>query len=405
MSRLPSQREFVAMMALLFAMIALSIDSMLPALPAIAADLTPLDVNAAQLVVSSFFFGMGFGTFIAGPMSDAFGRKRVIAAFAVIYVAAAILCAVAPSLQMLLLARVIQGIGAAAPRVVGMAMVRDMYKGREMERIVSFVMTIFMVAPALAPLMGQGILLFGSWRAIFMALVVLGVLVNAWVLWRQPETLVAAKRRPLHLGVLWQAAKELARHRIALIATLCQTLTSGCLLATITSQQGIFEETFPRAGTFPLWFGFIAICASGGSFLNSRVVVRLGMRAVIRAAYTVQVGLTLLILGLDASGAMPAVLVFPAHILWSIGVFATMGLTMGNLNALAMEDLGHIAGFAASMITATSTVLSVLIAVPVGLAFNGTQIPLMVGVAVFSALALALILTVKKPPAGIFVQV
>ncbi len=396
-----SQHEFVAMVAMLFATIALSIDSMLPALPAIAAELTPLDVNAAQLVVSSFFFGMGFGTLIAGPVSDAIGRKPVIAGCAVIYVVAAIACALAPSLELLLLARVVQGIGAAAPRVVGMAMVRDQYKGREMARIVSFVMMIFMVAPAVAPLMGQGILLFGNWRTIFAALVAFGLAVNLWVLWRQPETSALQTRRPLQFGLLWQAAKELSRHRLSLISTLCQSFTSGCLLATISSQQGIFEQRFDRAATFPLWFGFIALCASGGSFLNSRVVVRVGMRAVISSAYMVQVGLTLLILALDVSGAMPAALVFPAHILWSICIFATMGLTMGNLNAMAMEELGHIAGFAASMMTAVSTVFSVLLAVPIGLAFNGTQIPLMVGVAVFSALALGLILTVRKPPAGV----
>lgn len=403
MAKPVSQGEFVAMMAMLFATIALSIDSMLPALPAIAADLTPLDLNAAQLVVSAFFFGMGVGTLIAGPVSDAIGRKRVIAACALIYVLAAIACSLAPSLQTLLVARVIQGIGAAAPRVVGMAMVRDLYKGREMARLVSFVMTIFMVVPALAPLMGQGILLFGTWRTIFSVLVVFGVLVNAWVLWRQPETLAVASRRPLQVGLLWQATKELSRHRIVLISTLCQSVTSGCLLATISSQQGIFDETFHRAASFPLWFGFIAICASCGSFLNSRVVVRLGMRAVITGAYITQVGLTLVILALVWSGAMPAVLVFPAHILWSISIFATMGLTMGNLNALAMEELGHIAGFAASVMTAAATVFSVLLAVPVGLAFNGTQIPLMVGVAVFSMVALGLILTVRKPPAGVFV--
>ena len=398
----PSQREFVAMMAMLFATIALSIDAMLPALPAIAAELTPANVNAAQLVVTSFFFGMGFGTLIAGPVSDAIGRKRVIAGCAVIYVAAAILCAMAPSLPLLLLARVMQGIGAAAPRVVGTAMVRDLHKGREMARIVSFVMTVFMVVPAVAPLLGQTILLFGNWRTIFGALVLFGLVINTWVLWRQPETLAVTARRPLQFGLLWQAAKELSRHRIALISTLCQSFTSACLLATISSQQGIFDQTFHRAASFPLWFGFIAICASVGSFLNARVVVRLGMRAVIARSYLAQVAVTLLILGLDISGVMPAALVFPAHILWSISVFATMGLTMGNLNAMAMEDLGHIAGFATSMMTAAATVLAVALAVPVGLAFNGTQIPLMLGVGLFSSLALALILTVRKPPAGVF---
>lgn len=391
-----SQRTFVAMMAMLFATIALSIDAMLPALPDIAAELSPTDSNKVLLIISSFFLGMGLGTFVAGPVSDAYGRKPVIFVCAAIYAAATVLCYFAPSLEMLLLARVLQGIGAAAPRVVGMAMVRDLYKGRDMARIVSFVMMIFMIVPALAPLLGQGILLFGDWRTIFAALLIFVVIANSWVLLGQPETLPIETRRPFRPGLLWQSAVEMSRHRIALISTLCQGLGSACLLATVSSQQGIFAQTFDRADSFPLWFGIIALCAASGSLLNSRVVMRLGMRRVIVATYAAQVGFTVLILALDWSGLMPAALVFPAHVLWSITVFAMMGLTQGNLAALAMEDLGHIAGFAASMMTALSTVMAALLAVPVGLAFDGTQIPLMVAVSVFSALALALVSTVRR---------
>jgi DHA1 family bicyclomycin/chloramphenicol resistance-like MFS transporter len=392
----PSQRTFVAMMAMLFATIALSIDAMLPALPAIAAELTPDDTNRALLIVSSFFLGMGLGTFVAGPVSDAYGRKPVIFVCATIYAFGTLLCFFAPSLELLLVARVIQGLGAAAPRVVGMAMVRDLYKGRDMARIVSLVMMIFMIVPALAPLLGQGILLFGNWRTIFAALLVFVVMANAWVLLAQPETLAPEARRPFRLAPLWQSAVEMSRHRIALISTLCQGLGSAALLSTVSSQQGIFADRFGLVDTFPLWFGFIALCAASGSLLNSRVVMRLGMRRVIVATYAAQVAFTLLILALDWTGLMPAALVFPAHILWSISVFAMMGLTQGNLSALAMEDLGHIAGFAASMMTALSTVMASLLAVPVGLAFDGTQIPLMVAVALFSSLALALIGLMRK---------
>ena len=392
----PSQRIFVAMMAMLFATIALSIDAMLPALPAIAAELTPEDTNRALLIVSSFFLGMGLGTFVAGPVSDAWGRKPVIFACAAIYAFGTLLCYFAPSLELLLIARVIQGLGAAAPRVVGMAMVRDLYKGRDMARIVSLVMMIFMIVPALAPLLGQGVLLFGTWRTIFAALLFFVVIANAWVLLGQPETLAPEARRPFRVGLLWQSAVEMSRHRLAIISTLCQGFGSACLLSTVSSQQAIFADRFGLVDTFPLWFGLIALCAASGSLLNSRVVMRLGMRRVIVATYTGQVALTLLILALDASGLMPEALVFPAHVLWSITVFAMMGLTQGNLSALAMEDLGHIAGFAASMMTALSTVMAALLAVPVGLAFNGTQIPLMVAVALFSSLALALVSTVRR---------
>ena len=392
-----SQREFVAMMAMLFATTALSIDAMLPALPAIAAELTPGNVNNAQLVVSLFFAGLGCGTLIAGPVSDAVGRKITLLVCAGIYLVGAVLCTLAQSLEMLLFARFLQGVGACGPRAVGMAMIRDMYRGSDMAKIVSFVMMIFAVVPAAAPLMGQAVLQFGSWRLIFVAFFVFACLVQTWVTLRQPETLPPENRRRLQVSLLLQASRELLHHRTALISIACQALTSACLLATLSSQQGIFEQRFDRAETFPLWFAFIALCSISGSFTNSRTVVRFGMRRVLVATYVAQVSVTLFILALNLSGLLPELLVFPAHILWSIVIFAVMGLSMGNLNALAMEDLGHIAGFAASMMTAISTVASVALAVPVGLAFNGTQIPLMVGVSVFSVLSLILINQVRKP--------
>jgi MFS transporter, DHA1 family, multidrug resistance protein len=393
-----SQTEFVAMMAMLFATIALSIDAMLPALPDIAAELSPGDANQAQLVVTSFFLGMGFGTLFAGPISDAFGRKPVILFCAAIYLIGAGLCYLAPSLETLLFARVLQGLGAAAPRVVGMAMVRDLYRGRDMARIVSLVMMIFMVVPALAPLLGQAILLVGDWRTIFGAIAVIAFLANVWVLLRQPETLPPGPaRRPMRLATLWHSGKEIARHRIAVISTLCQSLGTACLLATLSSQQGIFDATFGRGPTFALWFGFIALCAASGSLLNSRIVMRLGMQRVIVGSYLAQVIFTLGLLGAVVTGLMPPGPAFALHVLWSIGVIAMMGLTQGNLTALAMEDLGHVAGLASSMMTAVSTVLAVILAVPVGLAFDGTQVPLMLGVGLFSALGLVLMRFGPRP--------
>ena len=391
------QREFVVMMAMLFASIALSIDAMLPALPAIAAEMSPGAENRVQLVIGLFFAGMGFGTLVAGPVSDAIGRKLTLLICAATFLVGAALCAVSPSLNWLLAARFLQGLGASGPRSVGMAMVRDLHKGRDMARIVSLVMMIFALVPAVAPLMGQAILLIGNWRLIFVAFIVFATFANLWVALRQPETLAPAARRRLSPGLLLAAARELVSHRLALISVLCQSLSLACLVATLSSQQGIFEQHFGRAASFPAWFAVIALCSILGSFVNSRMVVRIGMRGMVIWTYGGQLALTAVVLGLTVLGLMPEALAFPAHILWSIGIFAMMGLTMGNLNAMAMEDLGHIAGFAASVITATSTVLSVLIAVPVGLAFNGTAVPLMTGVALFAALAVALMTQAHKP--------
>ncbi|MDO8328178.1 MAG: multidrug effflux MFS transporter [Cypionkella sp.] len=391
-----SQGEFVALTAALFAMVAISIDAMLPALPEIAATMSPDAPNRAQLVITSFVFGMGLGTLFVGPLADAFGRKPVIYAGTALYAMTALACYFANSLDTLLVARVLQGISVAAARVVSMAIMRDLFKGREMAKIMSFVMMVFIMVPAIAPLMGQAIIALASWHAIFLVYILFAAVIILWFGLRQPETLSKADRRPLDFGILLAATKELFTHRIVVISILAQTLTMAALFATLSSMQGIFEQRFDRAASFPLWFAFIALGSASGSIINSRVVMRLGMRPVITAAYTSVLALTLVLLVLIASSAMPEMLAFPAHILWSIALFSMMSLTMGNLNALAMEPVGHIAGLAASVMTSVATVASVVLAVPVGLAFNGTAMPLMAGVAVFVACALALMRLVRR---------
>ena len=391
-----SQREFVALNAMLFAVVAIAIDSMLPALPEIAATLSPQDPNLAQLVVTSFIFGMGTGTLIAGPLSDSFGRKPVMLACAGLYILGAAACFLAPSLETLLAARVVMGLGAAGPRAVGSALIRDLYKGRDMARIMSFVMMVFTLVPAVAPLMGQGVILLAGWRALFLVVMVFSLVVHTWFVLRQVETLPPAARRALSLGQIAAAGRELLTHRIALISTVCQALTAGALFANLSSMQGIFEQYFDRAASFPLWFTVIAICAMSGSVINARFVMRLGMRRMVRTAYLVQMILTVVTLAAFSLGLVSGIAAFALFMVWTIASFATMGLTMGNLNALAMENLGHIAGFASSLIASISTVASTLLAIPVGQAFDGTPLPLMTGALIFSGLAFFLSGLIRK---------
>ena len=386
----PSQTEFVALVAMLFATIAISIDAMLPALPEIATTLSPDAPNAAQLVVTSFVLGMGVGTLFTGPLSDAFGRKRVILNGSGLYALCALACYFAPSLEILLAARLLQGIAAAAPRTVAIAMVRDLHSGREMARIMSFAMMIFTIVPAIAPLMGQGIIALGGWHSIFLAYILFSGLTMLWLGLRQPETLAPEKRRPLHLGDLWSGTRELFTHRIILVSILLQALTLAALFGTLSSLQGIFEQQFDRAGSFPLWFALIAITSMAGSLLNTRFVMTLGMRRIVRRTYVGMLGLTLLALVTLGSGVLQGGPGFAMQILWCIGLFSMMGLTMGNLNALAMEPVGHIAGLAASVISSAATIGSVVLAIPVGLAFNGSSTPLLVGVTLLIGLALLL---------------
>lgn len=384
-----SQAEFIALMAMLFATIAFSIDAMLPALPEIAAELTPDAVNRAQLIVTSFVFGMGVGTLFAGPLSDAFGRKPVIMVGVTLYCIGAALAWVAQSLELALAARVIQGLGGAGPRVVAVAMVRDLYKGRAMAQIMSLVFLIFSLIPAVAPSLGAVIINLAGWRAIFGAFILFALIAAFWMMVRQAETLPVANRRALSVASLKSGAAEVLGNRVVRLTIAAQTLCLACLFATLSSTQPVFDQTFDRGASFHLWFALMALLAATASAINARLVVRVGMRRMVRTILTVQIVVSGLYLGMSAVG-WPGGTQFYAYFFWITGVFFMAGMTLGNLNAIAMEPMGHLAGMAASVVGAIATVGSVLLAIPIGLMFDGTPVPGVIGVLVLASLALAI---------------
>ena len=384
--RLPMP-EFVAMLATLFATIAFSIDAMLPALPQIAAELVPNDVNRAQLILTSFVLGMGVGTLFAGPISDATGRKIAITGGFALYIIGAVLAWRAQSIEMLLLARFLQGLGAAGPRIVSLALIRDLYQGREMARVTSFVMMIFILIPAVAPSIGAVVIAFTGWRGIFGAFIVFGLIGVLWLNLRQAETLPPERRRPLTVISLAAAAREVLADREVRVYTVVMTLGFGQMFAVLSSSQQLFSQTYGRGESFPLWFAGMALLAGTGSILNARFVVRLGMRRIAVMAYMMQTWISAAMLLLALTGALPAWAEFPAFFFWVTSVFFMAGVTFGNLNALALQRMGHIAGMAASIVAAVSTILAVVIAAPLGLMFDGTAMPLIVGVLVCSAIA------------------
>lgn len=391
-----SRAEFIAMMAMIFATIAMSIDSMLPALPEIAASMTPDDPNRAQLVVGTFFIGMGIGTIFGGPLSDAFGRKPIMILGCVIYAIAAVVCYFAESFELFLLARVVQGIGAAGPRTVSMAMVRDLYRGRDMAQIMSITMMIFMIFPAIAPLMGQFVMIFAGWHAIFLVLVVVSLIASLWLGLRQPETLPRESRKPISVSTLMQAGRDLFSRRLIWLAIIIQGLTMATMMASISSVQSVFEQYYNDADNFPLWFALIAGISAFGSLLNSKLVMRHGMRRVASGAYMVALGICAVTLLMRLFVPMAPAVDFTLFMVLVISLFAMMGLTMGNLNALAMEPVGHIAGFASSMIGSVSTLFAVVFSVPIGLAFDGTPVPLSIGATALTFASVVLMRFLKK---------
>ena len=391
-----SRPEFVALAAVLFATVAFSVDAMLPALPEIAEALSLADPNQAQLVLTSFVLGMGIGTFVSGPLSDAFGRKRVITAGLVLYMAAGIAAALSGSLGWLLAARLVQGLGASAPRIAVLALVRDLYDGRRMAQIMSFVMIVFILVPAFAPSVGALIIAGFGWRAVFLSFVLFGLVGLLWLNLRQPETLPPNRRRPMRAALLLAALREVLTNRMVVLYIAVLSVGFGQMFALLSSIQQIYDESYGMAGSFPRWFLLGGLIAGLGSVSNATLVMRLGMRRIAIATYAAQAALTAALVVAELTGIVEAVPPFWLFFVWSVSVFAMAGLTFGNLNALALEPMGHIAGFASSMIGAISTVTAVAIAAPIGLLFDGTPRPLLIGVLVCTAIALGLMLLSRR---------
>ncbi|WP_242654778.1 multidrug effflux MFS transporter [Shimia aestuarii] len=390
-----SRVEFIAMCAMLFATVAFSIDAMLPALPEIGQQLSPDNINRAQLILTSYVLGMGVGTFFTGPLSDRFGRKPVLIGGAVIYSICAFVAYIGQTLEIILIARVVQGIGTAGPRIVTMAIVRDLYSGREMARIVSFAMMIFTLVPAIAPALGAVIIDFSGWRGIFIAFMLFSLITVLWVSIRLPEPLAVENRRPFSLGKLVSGVGEMWRIPAVRISILVQSLIFGSLFGMISSVQQVYDLTYDRGAEFPLWFAGVALISGSASLLNAKLVMRLGMRFLITVATGVQI-LLAAAMALAAIALPVGEAQFYAFVLWQTMVFFSVGMTLGNLNALAMEPLGHMAGTAASIMGAIATVLGAAIAAPIGLAFDGTALPLAVALFVLSTLSFLLMLRMRR---------
>jgi DHA1 family bicyclomycin/chloramphenicol resistance-like MFS transporter len=387
--------EFVALMAMMMALAALSTDVMLPALSNIGIDLAVQGPNATQLVVSFLFLGLSAGQILFGPLSDSVGRKPGIYLGYVVFAIGTLMSMLATSFNIMLAGRLLQGFGIAGPRSVTLALIRDQYKGREMARVMSFVMVVFILVPIIAPSFGQAILLFADWRAIFGALLIMAAITALWFALRQPETLVEEKRIPFSLQRIWDGFREVLAHRGALGYTLAAGLISGAFLGYINSAQQIFQDQYGLGEKFPLYFSFVALSLGSASFLNGRLVIRFGMRAL--STWSVQL-LTLISVAFALLGFLhagdPSLLVLMIYFMTS---FFCVGILFGNLNSLAMEPLGHIAGVGAAVVGSLSTFIATPLGIYIGLAYNNTVMPIVIGFAVLSVLTMLVIRWAQVP--------
>lgn len=374
------------LIALIISLVALSIDAMLPALPDIAADLMFEDANDAQYIITMLFIGMGIGQIIFGPLSDSIGRKPAINLGFVVFILGCLMSIIAQDFNDMMVGRFFQGLGAAGPRIVSIALVRDRFAGRQMARVMSFVMTIFILIPIIAPSIGQLIVNFSTWHSIFVLFLVLTVVAMTWFSLRQPETLPRENRISFSPAQMMSDIKSICAIPAAMGYTITMGFIFGAFIGYLSSAQQILQTQYALGNQFAIYFGVLAASIGLASLVNAKLVMRFGMRRLSRAAMTVTALLSVpfFLLAQYYQGHPPLAQLM-AYLLC---VFFFFGIMFGNLNALAMEPLGHIAGLGSALVGSISTLMSVMLGIIVAGAYDGTILPLVASFAILSFLGL-----------------
>jgi MFS transporter, DHA1 family, multidrug resistance protein len=386
-----SFRGFVLVLAALMAINALAVDIMLPGFANIAASLNT-DITTVQTTITAYMMGFGLSQLFLGFLADRFGRKPVLLAGLALYAVAAILSAGAGDLSTLLWARVVQGFGAGAPRVIVGAAARDCYEGRRLARVMSLVMTIFMAAPILAPALGQAIMLVAGWRAIFAVLFLYSILLLVYSWGRFPETLAPENRRMVRWPVVAQALVSIFGNRQTVGYTLAAGAFFGSLFGFIASAQQVMVGVYGLGLWFPVAFAAMALTLSFASFANSLLVERYGMRLLSHGAvigFSVLSGLMYLL-------SLYGVLYLPVFMAIHSVNMLLVGLVFANFNALAMEPQGHVAGVASAFVSAVTVVIGATIGYFIGRAFDGTVIPMAEGFFLSGLATVALLLFTER---------
>ena len=389
--RLP-QLEFILLMASLMSAVALAIDALLPALDVIGLSLGVTDPVDNQLLIIMIFLGLGIGPLIFGPISDSLGRKPVVYMGFLLFIIASFICIYAKSLEVMIAGRILQGVALSAPRTISIAMVRDVYSGDFMARIMSFITVVFLLVPMVAPAMGKWVLDSYNWQAIFYVQLIFAVLISIWFWRRQPETLAVRNRIPFTRHIFRDGLKELLKYKRTLGFTIISGFIVGSFLVYLSTAQQIFQEQYDLKQEFPYIFAGLAIAIGTSTFLNGTLVLKFGMEKMVTTFLLAYFGISVLYVLLYFSGGNPSIEIL---LLFFGFQFFAIGFLFGNLRALAMEPIGHIAGIGAAITGFISTMMSVPISAFIGRYVADTALPLFIGFSICSLLSIGILYYIK----------
>jgi len=389
---LSSQLEFVALMAFLMSVVALAIDALLPALDIIGISIATENVVDNQLLITMIFVGLGFGPLIFGPISDSLGRKPVVFVGFAIFIIASIICVYSESLTVMIIGRILQGIGLSAPRTISIAIIRDMYSGDQMAKIMSFVVVIFLLVPIVAPALGKFMLDHYNWQAIFYIQIAFSLLIAFWFWRRQAETLAIQNRIKFTKHLFIDGFKELILYKQTIGYTIISGFVTGSFMVYLSSSQQVFQDQYSLKDEFPYIFAGLAIAMGLAIFLNGTLVLKFGMEKLITIALIAFFGVSILYIILFFNTSNPSIEVL---LLFFAMQFFAIGFLFGNLRAIAMQPVGHIAGIASAITGLISTLMAVPISIFIGRYISDTTLPLFMGFSVCSLLSILILVYLK----------
>ena len=346
--------------------VALTIDTLLPAY----GEIKPYyEIEAAHLhwIITSLFIGFSFGQIIFGPLSDRLGRQNSILIGVSIYLLGCIICLASSSYTSFVIGRLIQGLGIGGPRVVSQAICRDLYSGNKLASINSFIMSIFILVPIVAPLIGQTIMIILSWKSIIVFFMVFSFTTTLLLKIFIKETLT--RKIDFNFTTILRSFQAVLKNTKALLYIISLGTLLGGLLTFINICQPVYQDFFDLGLYFPLFFAAIASMLGLSSFLNSNLVLKYGAVKISLFFSTIFMIWCIVNFLFNLSLINEELLWFSIFIMANFFFF---GFIFGNLNALALDPFGHMAGNASSVIGALSTILAVMISSLATSSFDGT---------------------------------